>query len=251
MAKGFKAGAGGGTALNFKVVGNPQPASPKENTIWLNADVPIGAWYFSATQPENLNEGDVWFPIGTSSPVEFNALKKNGIQVYPLSAKQYVGGALVDVDTQIYQSGEWGELVSTVWLYDNGVKHVAWESAGVNMEERTDCLYMQTSAVGDGYWVTTDSVRIANNDDRKLFANVARTGGGANKLWIGLVASKTDTTPVACIDLTSTAITGICETELGNIPDGEYYVKIYLNVSTGNIAYLSVFQLYIAKEEQT
>ena len=60
MAKGFKHGAGGGgTALNFKVVGNPQPESAKGNTIWVNTDVPIGAWYFAATQPENLIEGRV------------------------------------------------------------------------------------------------------------------------------------------------------------------------------------------------
>ena len=98
---------GGGAPLNFKVVGNPQPASPKENTIWVNTDVPIGKWYFDASQPDDLLEGDVWFPIGTSSPVEFNALKKNGIQVYPISAKQYVGGAWVDVEAKSYQGGEW------------------------------------------------------------------------------------------------------------------------------------------------
>lgn len=120
MAKGFKAGAGGGgNPLNFKVVCNPQPESAKENTIWLNTDVPIGAWYFSATQPENLNEGDVWFPTGTSSPVEFNSLKKNGIQVYPLSAKQYAGGAWVDVPAMAYQNGAWVDI--KMYLFSKGV----------------------------------------------------------------------------------------------------------------------------------
>lgn len=98
---------GGGASLNFKVVGNPQPENPRENTIWLNTNTPIGAWYFSATQPENLAPGDVWFPVGTSSPAEFNALKKNGLQVYPMSAKQYVGGALVTVEAKIYQGSKW------------------------------------------------------------------------------------------------------------------------------------------------
>lgn len=98
---------GGGTSLNFKVVGNPQPTNPKENTIWLNTDVPIGRWYFSATQPEGLNAGDVWFSIGASSPVAFNALKKNGVMVYPISAKQYIDGALVDKTAKSHQDGEW------------------------------------------------------------------------------------------------------------------------------------------------
>lgn len=48
MAKGFKHGAGGGNPLNFKVVGNPQPNNPKENTIWIDTDVPITGWQFSA-----------------------------------------------------------------------------------------------------------------------------------------------------------------------------------------------------------
>ena len=58
MAKGFKHGSGG-TSLNFKVVGNPKPTSPKENTIWINTDVPITGYHFSATQPETMAEGMV------------------------------------------------------------------------------------------------------------------------------------------------------------------------------------------------
>lgn len=123
MAKGFKAGGGGGNPLNFKVVINPQPETAKENTIWVNTDIPIPSWHFTATQPENMTEGDVWFPTGTSSPVEFNALKKNSIQVYPLSAKQYVGGSLVDKTMQIYQDGEWTNLEN--YLYKNGDQYSA------------------------------------------------------------------------------------------------------------------------------
>ena len=114
------AGGGGGAALNFKVVGNPQPTSPSENTIWLNTDVPIASWYFQAEQPENMAEGDVWFTVGTSSTVEFNALKKNGIQVYPLSAKQMVSGALVDKTAKSYQNGKWVDWWDGHTLYCDG-----------------------------------------------------------------------------------------------------------------------------------
>ena len=105
---------GGGAPLNFKVVGNPQPTNPSENTIWLNTDVPIASWYFQAEQPKNMAHGDVWFLVGTSSTVEFNALKKNGIQVYPLSAKQMVSGALVDKTAKSYQNGGWVEWITIV-----------------------------------------------------------------------------------------------------------------------------------------
>lgn len=53
--------------------------------------------------------GQVWISTGTSSTLAFNALKKNGIQVYPISAKQYVSGAWVDVEAKSYQGGEWVE----------------------------------------------------------------------------------------------------------------------------------------------
>lgn len=110
-------GGGSGGGLNFKVVGNPQPTNPKENTIWLNTDVDITSWIFNANEPTEFEEGMVWFPTGASSPVEFNALKKNGIQVYPLAAKQYVSGALVDVTAQSYQNGAWVDWFTYLYNY--------------------------------------------------------------------------------------------------------------------------------------
>ena len=113
-------GGGGGAALNFSVVGNPQPANPKANTIWVDTDVDITGWIFKATQPENLAEGNVWFLVGTSSPAEFNALKKNGITVYPLSAKQYINGALVDKTAKTYQDGAWADWIVYTYLFKSG-----------------------------------------------------------------------------------------------------------------------------------
>lgn len=100
---------GGGNPLNFKVVGSTtQPTDPKENMIWVNTSTAITDWVFSATQP-SAKSGRVWISTGTSSPVEFNALKKNGIQVYPISAKQYVSGSWVDKEAKSYQGGKWVE----------------------------------------------------------------------------------------------------------------------------------------------
>ena len=125
MAKGFNHGAGGGTPLNFKVVGNPQPANPKENTIWVNTDTEITGWIFSATEPEGYAEGMVWIKTGAINSVEFNALKKNTIKVYPMDAKQYLDGAWVAKPTLIYQNGVWRNFYT--YLYDNGTiyPHIA------------------------------------------------------------------------------------------------------------------------------
>jgi hypothetical protein len=72
---------GGGGGLNYTVVGGTSaPSNPKENTIWVNTSTAITSHVFSATQPTG-SAGMVWIQIGVESGVEFNALKKNGIQV--------------------------------------------------------------------------------------------------------------------------------------------------------------------------
>lgn len=120
MAKGFKHGAGGGAPLNFKVVGGTSaPASPKENTIWINTNTDVSSWDFSATEPETPSEGMVWITTGKSSTAPFNALKKNNITVYPISAKHYIDGAWVDKTAKIYQGGVWANWWNGE-LYENG-----------------------------------------------------------------------------------------------------------------------------------
>lgn len=113
---------GGGGGLNFRVIGGTSaPSSPKENDIWVNTDVKIASYIFSVTEPKNPVEGMVWISTDTSSPIEFNALKKNSIQVYPISAKQYVNGALVEVVAKSYQNGEWLEWVTDVYIFKRGI----------------------------------------------------------------------------------------------------------------------------------
>jgi hypothetical protein len=103
-----------GGGLNFKVVaGLTQPVSATENTIWVKTEKMTG-WIFDANQPENLTEGMVWIKVGTKSAVKFNALRKNGIQVYLISAKQYVSGASVDRSAEIYQSGSWKPWIEVI-----------------------------------------------------------------------------------------------------------------------------------------
>lgn len=115
-------GGGGGSsaALNFKVVGGTtEPTSLSENMIWVNTDAEITNWFFSAEEPESPTEGMVWFSTGTTSLIEFNALKKNGIMVYPMSTKQYIGGAWVDVTAKTYQNGAWVD--TGLYLVQSGV----------------------------------------------------------------------------------------------------------------------------------
>lgn len=116
---------GGGSALNFRVVGNPQPENPSENTIWVDTDTEITGWVFSATEPESPHEGMVWFSTGASENAAFDALKRNSLIICPIRARQYTGGAWADRDAELYQSGAWKPIIGTKYLFRNGEGAVA------------------------------------------------------------------------------------------------------------------------------
>lgn len=124
---------GGGTPLNFKIVGNPQPDNPKENTIWVDVDAKIASWIFSAAQPEG-REGLLWIRIDSFSSAPFNALKKNSLIVYPLSARQYNSGTWEKVTAKSWQNGAWAEWIPENALYYHGDECVpvsgGWKARG-------------------------------------------------------------------------------------------------------------------------
>ena len=103
---------GGSGGLNFKVVAYVSEESlladtPKENTIGVITTVKITDWVFAAQEPDEPNEGTIWIETGQSSDVEFNALKKNSILVYPVSIKQYISGVWETKSAQSYQNAAW------------------------------------------------------------------------------------------------------------------------------------------------
>lgn len=182
MAKGFKHGSGGSNPLNFKVICNPKPENARENTIWVDTDR-INNYYFSATQPENMEEYDVWFPIGTSSPVGFNAVKKNGIQVYPQLAKQYVGGAFIKKDAMSYQDGQWENW--RYYLFKEGIGSIiepyvnAYTSSLVTI---TKNFIVKTGNSQSGQWASVEfkNIDLINYSKVCWEVNCTDTGGASN-----------------------------------------------------------------------
>lgn len=122
---------GGGSSLNFKVVGNPQPTSPGENTIWLDTDTGITGWVFRETQPTGLVSGNVWIETGRYDNGKFNAVRHNGIMVFPVRAWQFIGGQLVSVPAKIYKSGQWHEWWTGA-IFVGGVDYVGGFSVAEN-----------------------------------------------------------------------------------------------------------------------
>lgn len=110
----------GGTSLNFKIAGGTTPpASPAENTIWVNTSTTISEWVFSAEQPTNPVAGMVWFQTGSAATAPFNALKKNNVTIYPTGCRQYVSGAWVSKTAKTYQGGKWTEWYTLLYFFGN------------------------------------------------------------------------------------------------------------------------------------
>lgn len=137
---------GGGASLNFKVVGGTSaPSNPKPNDIWVNTNEEITSYIFSATEPEGYAEGMLWIATGTDSAVEFNALKKNGLQVCPISAMQYVNGEWMLVEAKSYQNGEWVDWWDRCTLYDSGDEFTGGTGGWVGVEMAYDASqFIQT-----------------------------------------------------------------------------------------------------------
>lgn len=128
MATGFLHGNSGGAALNMKLVGGlTRPANPRENTIWVNTSVPIPGWSIgkAGAADAESREGFVAIVAETAaySPDDrsFNVLRKNGLWLKLISAKQLVSDSRMNVELQIYQDGAWHPIVADTALYLNGV----------------------------------------------------------------------------------------------------------------------------------
>ena len=240
-------GAGGG--LSFKVVcGATRPASPKNNMIWVNTDE-ITSWVFSATEPENPEPGAVWIRTGVSGDVEFNALKKNAIQVYPRSVKQRIDGRWVFKEAHIWQYDEWQQF-SYEWageLYDSGNEYEDITGGFVAIGMAVSATYPAASAPAiernsDNLKATqkssasAGSVVTANKIDLTGFTKLCYTGtfygiqlAGTSALcvWSDLGTYQTDNCVAKLPNIQATAIVD-GTLDISGVPSGEYYVGFHL-----------------------
>ena len=341
----FNMTAGGGAGLNFKVVGNPQPETAKENTIWVNTIVDITSWHFGAEEPNVYNiqpiadsdpwnltcpdnpkagkiinftipktvsntleairlyhagkdkmycvrqfdgsvaaawpagakvsvmlsdetykigdwvgngtarilaweeyyhkEGTVWILTGTSSAAEFNALKKNSITVYPISAKQYVSGAWVTKTAKSYQDGAWTEWWNGV-LFENAdqyeditggwVKGYSYGNAGTTATIDDTGIKLSTVSGSQITVETAKKVKLSGYSTLHANATVtSRTSSSANYLWLACPESSgmalVDNTSI--LTKTSTKVSALGEFELSldvSAVDGECFVAFGASV---------------------
>lgn len=258
MAKGFKHGAGGGAPLNFKVVGGTTaPSNAKENTIWINTSTAITSYVFSATQPTNPVAGMVWIFTGTSSNGAFNVLKKNGIYIYPIYAKQYVSGKWVDKTAKCWQGGKWINWW-TGDIYVNGVFAVTFNARAVgngafasavapsvtNNGTHVTIKPTNTGAQNDGIWQSKKI--LINKSNTKL--QVKFVGGSQVNNWAFYGISKTEPVTGNLNPIVQKTPTNFNTTETLDITEleGDYYLWFHVGQQSGSAyAYFDISEIRI------
>jgi hypothetical protein len=187
-----------GMELNFEVVGGTtKPTNPKENTIWVNTDTEITGWHFSATQPENMAEGEVWFETGTASDIAFNALKENAIQVYPSSVIQRVSGKLKEVVAKTYKNGAWVEWTDfdKYIVYKGKTKKTTEVSSGVTRKD-TDEAVCFVGNMGNN-WAWFEDVDLTNWNTLKIEGAFSPNKYASLRVWPNNVTPNFDINSVA------------------------------------------------------
>lgn len=215
-------GSGSG-GLNFKIVGGTvEPANAKENTIWVNTDVPITSYSFSATEPTDFTEGMVWIHTGASSTTAFNALRKNAVQVYPNAASQHINGSWVSKDAMMYQNGNW--LSWTFYLYDKGVfnktagnlvqKAISYNGANpgpITIEKRTGSVSIRPNGGTSGLAYFDNQIDLTPYETLCFYGRAEILASGGSPMC-GIGVWDTSFQPVALLE--------------GMRPDGLYTLDI-------------------------
>lgn len=233
MAKGFKHGAGGVPALNFKIVGGAiQPGNPKENTIWVNTETEISGWVFSAEEPGEPAGGMVWIILGTTSEVPFNALKKGELYCFPTSCEQYVGGSWASVDAYIYQGGQWLQFSSEshyLAVYDSGVENVPLTLTG--FARRASVLQASLGTGGSAYIKTSSAIDITHNSTLNVTCTYLNGDGTFAGYFYARILN-TDGSVVA-EKSSSRNTTGTISLDISSLT-GNYIVAAYAYNSSGS-----------------
>ena len=230
-----------GVELNFEVVGGTtQPSSASENTIWVNTSTAITSWIFSATQPTSPSAGMVWIRTGSSSSVDFNALKNNTLKVYPMSAKQYIGGTWIGTTMKLYQGGAW-ESTWDGYVYNTGDECFdvtgGWETAyksGLEsnlkgtLTKNADHLYLEADAYKEQVWAKT--VRKVNITGRsrleiEVISFTSSSYNPTRKFGISDGSSwDGDSNMIASASITGN---GTFTLDLSAVSAGEYYICLF------------------------
>jgi hypothetical protein len=187
------------------------------------------------------DEGTVWITTGTSSTAPFNALKKNGVMVYPISAKQYISGAWVEETVKSYQGGEWvdwwnGPLYEPGNTYDGitgGWEN--WFSSGGSFVVGASSLNFNYSESGGGSGTplaTKKKIELTGFSELSVkVTNFTKSNNGM--FWFGVTdTTYSDNSALSNGFIAHTVVTadGKWSVDVSEL-SGEYYIVLFVKAT--------------------
>lgn len=249
--------------FNFEIVGGAtEPTNPIENMIWINTDIEIGEYQFSATEPTmradgtELQNGDVWISTRNYAGVYVNALKKNGIQLQMSACEQFNGTSWESKEIKIYQNSEWKDIDLIIFngeTVKNGYSFVTTKYSStavvvatptvangvVNSNYKSTATYLRLNEKVDLTNKSTIEAIISFPDSFGGVTTarfvVTKTIGGevSSNEMVAAVALSTSTKETQSVNIDVSALTGeyyigcYAYSEASNIGINFHYLKIY------------------------
>lgn len=242
-------------SFNFRVYTSASiPESGNENDVVVVSNIPMENWILSPDEPSGAprTDGDVWITYSTSGNV-LNILKQDSMMIAPISAKQYIDGAWVDVEAKTYQNGVWvdwwnGELYVNGNEYEaftGGMTAYAYKLSGTSaaasapvITKGTNAITIQTGTSNSG------TVYINKMFDLSKYSKMVMkiTGCTGHEIRVGFTETKaTDFTLVAYTLVptgsASGTYTGTIELDLSGASRTCYPVITMMNTGTKTITF--------------
>ena len=195
-------------------------------------------------------EGETWILTGASSPVGFNALKKNGLTVYPLSAKQYIDGAWVEKTAKSYQGGAWVDW--TVYLFNDGDQCTGLTGGWAEVSKPSNT----TITIGDVLAVKSDSngktVSLSTvgavdlTDAKTLWITSPGSDSGRYAGIVHLCTSKDISTSAASVTLGDSAgyKSGTYSIDVSSL-NGSYYIFMIATAGQYGAGYADASEIWM------
>lgn len=184
--------------------------------IFKDVQLEKGSSHDGTYVPYGGIEGGVWIPTGAASPIDINALKKNGIIVRPTTVKQYLSGVWKKKDALVYQSGCWNSLESVIAPN----KNITWVNSNASVNQTSESTQIAIAAKADPHGTATTSYSYCIIDTT-----------GYDTLYIACTTSVNNTTGS---DQTSEVLLGDLS---GSVVSSVYYKVIKANTNDGTKNY--------------
>lgn len=156
---------GGSSPLSFRIskyeYEEDLPEVAKDNDIAVITSTDISCWKICTTTPTEPTEGLLWIKSSNAGTVGLNALKKNAINVYLLSAHQYANGKWKNVTAYIGVSNAWVQFSTggRIYLYKAG-----WSESETKAKWTTSTRWKFINAVTPTMEVYGDRLRAYISD---------------------------------------------------------------------------------------